>query len=434
MKTHFYKRLKLIISKKYHEIGSGISNAYVGFTIIWASSISTIYRSYWAGDDWPNSQTPYWIEWRFGELNNLNIWSEAMFWNDQWMRGAGRFYPFSWIESRFVFSYFQELWQYKTYQFTLLFISGILFVYVCYLLSKSHYLCVIILASLSLTVQFRRDFDPHLAFSAMLPSLLIKIMIAVIFAFRTGKCNSSQGAIIWSLLSGVIYFSAISTYEFGFLLFPMLFIAFIAGIQQNAELKTRFSKNSYSKYLLISTRFYPIFLSWIGYAIFVFGYLRPKALEVSGAYVIDFSLSSVRVLFSQIFSGIPLISFKRIDLNISFTTVSILVVLLLVATFSLRNLFNEIQKKSSTENLIASKSQKNKTLEALTLVFALNMIFAPGFMMSIQPVWWDQASFTKSYLGVMITEFGTSLFIAIILRALIIRNTLRVKNNYRKKS
>jgi hypothetical protein len=268
----------------------------------------------------------------------------------------------------------------------------------------------------------------------MLPSLLIKIMIAVIFAFRTGKCNSSQGAIIWSLLSGVIYFSAISTYEFGFLLFPMLFIAFIAGIQQNAELKTRFSKNSYSKYLLISTRFYPIFLSWIGYAIFVFGYLRPKALEVSGAYVIDFSLSSVRVLFSQIFSGIPLISFKRIDLNISFTTVSILVVLLLVATFSLRNLFNEIQKKSSTENLIASKSQKNKTLEALTLVFALNMIFAPGFMMSIQPVWWDQASFTKSYLGVMITEFGTSLFIAIILRALIIRNTLRVKNNYRKKS
>jgi hypothetical protein len=62
------------------------------------------------------------------------------------------------------------------------------------------------------------------------------------------------------------------------------------------------------------------------------------------------------------------------------------------------------------------------------------MIFAPGFMMSIQPVWWEQANFTKSYLGVMITEFGTSLFIAIILRALIIRNTIRVTIHAKKKS
>jgi len=434
MKIPLYKRLKVLISKKYNEVGLGISTAYVGFTIIWAFNISTIYRSYWAGDDWPNSQTPYWIEWRFGELNNSNIWSEAMFWNDQWMRGAGRFYPFSWIESRFIFSYFQELWQYKTYQFTLLFIAGILFVYVCYLLSKSHLLCIIILASLSLTVQFRRDFDPHLAFSAMLPSLLIKIMISIIFAFRSGKCNGSMGGIIWSLLAGVFYFSAMSTYEFGFLLFPMLFIAFVVGIQQNAKLNADLSKKSYSKYLLISTRFYPIFLSWIGYAIFVFGYLRPKALEVSGAYVIDFSLSSFRVIFSQIFSGIPLISFRRIDFNFSFTTILVLAILLLVATISLRNLFNEIQKKSNTENLISNKSQKNKTLEVLIIVFALNMIFAPGFMMSIQPVWWEQAHFTKSYLGVMITEFGTSLFIAIILRALIIRNTIRVTIHAKKKS
>jgi hypothetical protein len=258
-------------------------------------------------------------------------------------------------------------------------------------------------------------------------------MISIIFAFRSGKSSGSIGGIIWSLLAGIFYFSAMSTYEFGFLLFPMLFIAFVVGVQQNAKLNADLSNKSYSKYLLISTRFYPIFLSWIGYAIFVFGYLRPKALEVSGAYVIDFSLSSFRVLFSQIFSGIPLISFRRIDFNLSFTTVSVLVILLFVATISLRNLFNEVQKKSNTENLISNKSQNNKTLEILTLIFALNMIFAPGFMMSIQPVWWEQASFTKSYLGVMITEFGTSLIIAIILRALVIRNTIRITMHAKKK-
>jgi hypothetical protein len=53
--------------------------------------------------------------------------------------------------------------------------------------------------------------------------------------------------------------------------------------------------------------------------------------------------------------------------------------------------------------------------------------------MSIQPVWWEQASFTKSYLGVMITEFGTSLIIAIILRALVIRNTIRITMHAKKK-
>ena len=93
-------------------------SVYIGLGTIWVINVSSIFRSSWAGDDWPISQTPFWIQWRYGALTIWNIWTEAMFWNDQWMKGAGRFYPLTWIESRFVFSYLIELWQYKTYQIT----------------------------------------------------------------------------------------------------------------------------------------------------------------------------------------------------------------------------------------------------------------------------------------------------------------------------
>ena len=65
------------------------------------------------------------------------------------------------------------------------------------------------------------------------------------------------------------------------------------------------------------------------------------------------------------------------------------------------------------------ESQQNDQRTRLMLLFSASMILSPGFMMAMQPSWWNRADLMHTYLGVMITEFGTAILIAIILEQLI---------------
>ena len=397
-------------------------SAYIGLGTIWVINVSSIFRSSWAGDDWPISQTPYWIQWRYGALTNWNIWTEAMFWNDQWMKGAGRFYPLTWIESRFVFSYFLELWQYKTYQIIMLILAGILLVVVCYLFSKSHSFSILVLASLSLTVQFRRDFDPHLAFAVMLPSLLIKIFLAVILAYFAGAERRKTIGIVLGFFAGVIFFAAMSTYEFGFLLFPMLVCSFlIAEISNDRKLaNTSTLKIHLSR--LLSIKFLPIIISWIGYGLYVFAYLRPNAVAISGSYVLGLSMSSFKVFFSQLIMGLPLVSLRQGDLSFSTLSLVIGAVFILIVNLSFKQLFLVMQQKVARDEILSKEANRDKFYSYFLILFSLTMILSPGLMMSMQPTWWNRADFSHTYLGVMITEFGTAVLIAYLLNRVVINN------------
>lgn len=391
-------------------------HAYIGFTVIWAINVSTIFRSSWAGDDWPISQTPYWIQWRYGALTNWNIWTEALFWNDQWMKGAGRFYPLTWIESRFVFSYLRELWQYKLYQVVMLFVAGILLTVICFLFTRSHTFTIFTLASLSLTIQFRRDFDSHLAFAVMLPSLLIKVFLAVILAYFAGRVSKKTAGVSLGALSGVLYFAAMSTYEFGFLLFPILVIAHLFG---RAEKITKFQSRSFYLSWLVSFSFFPILISWVGYGLFVFGYLRPRASDISGSYVLGISWPSIEVFLSQALMGLPLISLRSVDLRFSLFSILVGTLLILICRKSFNDIFSN--KKGNTFQIRSEKveSQQNDQRTGLLLLFCATMILSPGFMMAMQPSWWNRADLMHTYLGVLITEFGTAILIGIILEQLV---------------
>jgi hypothetical protein len=410
-------------------------STYIGFGAIWAINVSTIFRSSWAGDDWPISQTPYWIQWRYGALTNWNIWTEAMFWNDQWMRGAGRFYPLTWIESRFVFSYLTELWQYKFYQVVMLFIAGLLLVVVCFLFSRSHSFAIFVLASLSLTIQFRRDFDPHLAFAVMLPSLLIKIFLAVIFAYFAGRRRKTLVGLLHGLTSGVIFFAAMSTYEFGFLLFPMLVIAFLFGstLLTNEYNSPETSKLDFRRIASIS--FAPIAISWIGYGLFVFGYLRPRAGSISGSYVLGLSWSSVEVFLSQAAMGLPLISIRDGDFSFSLISILVGVLLIILSTYSFRKLSRNLIGARVNQEINDTESSGVKDYSILLILFSSTMILSPGFMMAMQPSWWNRADLKHTYLGVMITEFGTAVVLAFILNQItnLSLQSLRTKKTNRKK-
>jgi hypothetical protein len=71
----------------------------------------------------------------------------------------------------------------------------------------------------------------------------------------------------------------------------------------------------------------------------------------------------------------------------------------------------------------------NRVLPLLVLI-AVDLVAAPGFMLSLQREWWGRASFTKGYLGILIQEFGTALIIGIVLNYVIQKN-LRQKKSTR---
>jgi hypothetical protein len=436
---------KLIQNKQIDSSWFGLRSknlfyAYFGFGILWLLNCLTIMKSHWAGDDWPNSQTPYWIQWRYGSLSIWNVLTEALFWNSQWMNGAGRFYPIHWIESRFIFSYLREHWEYKFYQTASLALAGFLFSYVVYVLSKSHTLSIASIMMLSLTVQFRRDFDPHIAFAVMLPSLLIRVLLAILFSYLAAKSPKTVSGVGFGFAAGILYFMAMSTYEFGFLLFPTLYFAYLIGLRDKSHVHEQYTKVMPKILVIISPRFMPILVSWVGYGIFVFAYLRPNATSISGSYVLGISWKSIPVFISQSFMGLPGLAFRAQDFLISFSTIAVLAIVFWISkrTFSSFDDFLGMQEVvHHNDNPYQSHNSRVGSNSVLLALIALNLILAPGLMMSMQPSWWERADLAHSYLGVMITEFGTALLLSILLlKSPFLREYIkvnRIRNKKRKK-
>jgi len=182
---------------------------------------------------------------------------------------------------------------------------------------------------------------------------------------------------------------------------------------------------------LFSIKFLPIIISWVGYGLFVFGYLRPRASSISGSYVLGLSWSSVKVFFSQVIMGLPLVSLRDGDFNFSFFTILGGIVLLVLSHFSFKLLFKSLirsTKKVEFQNIDVAGMRQYQLLLSL---FALTMILSPGFMMAMQPTWWNRADVKHTYLGVMITEFGTAVILGFILDRIIKSNlkTVLLKKN-----
>lgn len=411
---------------------SALPTFYSLSALVWLAATSNVMRSSWLGDDWPNSQTPYWIFWRYGDLSPLNVISEAQYWNNQWMLGQGRFYFVHWLESRFAFSYLRSLWSYKTVETGCLFLAGMLFIILIYKLSKSHSLAILTLFSLSITLQFRRDFDPHIAFAFMVPSLMIKVFISGILAYQASVAKSTLKGYTLSCLAGFSLLLAMSTYEYAFLMFPVVLIAFLIGMVQLSELDSKLSFKDFLKESLKSRhmlRFLPILLTWTLYAVFVFGYLRVKATAISGVYVLGLSKTSMSTFVTQLFPAWPMTVFHSSDFDV--LSKRELALLASVSAFATIVLIMFIARLIPDRNIRSVNKTKNwNRVLPLLILLAVDLIASPGFMLSLQREWWGKASFTKGYLGILVQEFGTALVISIVLNH-VIQSILREKKNSR---
>jgi len=117
--------------------------------------------------------------------------------------------------------------------------------------------------------------------------------------------------------------------------------------------------------------------------------------------------------------GLPLISLRDGDSSFTFFTIAMGLLLLFVSRSTFRQFFTSLASKSIKIDSQNIESANFKHNAFLLMLFSLTMILSPGFMMAMQPTWWNRADLKHTYLGVMITEFGTAIIFAFMLSLIV---------------
>ena len=367
-----------------------IISLYLAFQPILNSSL--------VGDDWPNSQVADLNRWRFGEKNLLNLWSEIAFWNEQWFRGQGRIYSVQFIENRLIFYIFEDPKLYKIFQFSINLLAVLVCAFLIYKVTKSINISSLFIVTFAAVFQIRPDFDPHLAFGGMLPSMMIKIFLTLILTIYYLEQKKPRKFIGFLII--FVWVSAMFTYEYSWLCLPAV-IALIVGYKY-LNSSVLFINNTSLKQILIG-----LISSTLLVAVSVFGIFKPRAVGVSEVYNFRFAFpESLKTYVKQTYAAVP----GSVD-NIMFTPVefnnypifnrSIFVIgMLLILLFSV---FLEI--------FIQDIDRRNMKMFTALLIFGLLLFTSFGLIIAGQPVWWDKFTFGSSYLGVYVGEFGLAIIL-----------------------
>ena len=76
------------------------------FLLILIISVQFLFNSR-VGDDWPNSNSPSYIAWRYGKVTLTTLWNEMSYWIAAWANGQGRFFPVAVIQTQLTFIFFR---------------------------------------------------------------------------------------------------------------------------------------------------------------------------------------------------------------------------------------------------------------------------------------------------------------------------------------
>jgi len=363
-------------------------------------SLRPILDSHWWGDDWPNSQTPYWNEWRYGESSLSRVFESAQVVIEGWIRDQGRFYPVATLEYMLLFNYFPDLKTYKLVQFIVTLLTFLCAMWFAYLISRSHKLTILFGFVLAVVIQFRRDFDPHLGFAMLVPSMTLKLLLSAILLMYA--VQSVRRSSFMSLLCGgcLLYFAAMSTYEHAFVLLGLPVISILRGWLD--------AQNRRRAVIALAA----LLFTWGCYATLVFGVLRSRAGGVIPRYEFLWTDQSIWIALSQLFAAFPLVIFNS---GYDFRNNSAIVIALIASIALLILLMWSLARAQLRNQVLTAKLSR----EYLVTIVALNLIAIPGLLLAIRPKSFEASRINSfqpqlTYLHVFITQIGTALLLGVV--------------------
>lgn len=287
---------------------------------------------------------------------------------------------------------------YKIFQFSINLLAVLVCAFLIYKVTKSINISSLFIVMFAAVFQIRPDFDPHLAFGGMLPSMMIKIFLTLILTVYYLEQKKPKKFIGFLII--FIWVSAMFTYEYSWLCLPAV-MALIIGYKYLNSSSIFINKTSAKKVLigLISSTFL--------IALSVFGIFKPRAVGVSEVYNFRFAFpESLKTYVKQTYAAVP----GSVD-NIMFTPVefnnypifnrSIFVIgMLLILMFSV---FLDMFKEDN--------DRRSMKMFFVLLIFGFLLFTSFGLIIAGQPVWWDKFTFGSSYLGVYVGEFGLAIIL-----------------------
>jgi hypothetical protein len=359
------------------------------------------------GDDWPNSNTPSYIVWRYGQLSLTTFWNEISYWTAAWANGQGRFFPIAVIQTQSVFTLFESQSQVRIFY-------SIVFIVFCFIwlnlikqalgqkIAASYFVI-----ALAFSMQFRGDFEPHIGFGQLLIWASIWFGLTVLTLFKALEVKTSFSRMTLLSSSGVLYFICLCQYELTFLLFPMIPLILYLRDLSIEEIP------DFKKWVTFRIRtMTPVLTATTIYLGIVFLYLRPKA-NPDGAYVLGFNTyQSIRAFIIQFIASFPTAAHSvgdtfKLPMNIEYFFLAILISFLYL--ISLKFMGNFEQEYNFQRNYLHGYEKKKLHI---SLFISLYFACVPAVMISLQPAWWSRLQLGSSYLGVFFAEIGVAILIA----------------------
>jgi len=357
------------------------------------------------GDDWPNSQIPSMVKWRYGEMNSWLFWNTFLSSSKDWIEGQGRFFPVG----QFVTLSLHTLFSNQAQQnLVISFIYLLMIISWCRVIYKITFksiraVCIFSFALLLMT-RFRTDFEPHIGFGLLLPTMLLFLGSATLLLIKTIDANSHVKKLLWGTAAGICVFLALSTYELA-----IFGLVTVFGITFSHHI-SKYGRVRFGDFLSI---YMPSISFVVSYLMLVFLFLRPRA-NPTGAYVSGFDFdSSIIVFLNHTFAGIPMLNtnlynlFKIPNSGLPLALLSAIG----IATYVLSKLERRYRiKKSQMTEVTHIDVHINQSWPSFILYISLLLTYlGPGAMLSIQPIWWGRVNWGNSYLGVILQELALAI-------------------------
>lgn len=359
------------------------------------------------GDDWPNANSVTYVFWRYGEITFTTLWNEISYWIAAWANGQGRFFPVAVIQAQLLFAFFETQNSVRIV-YSLTFISFVLlWLSLIKRVSQNSATGIYFLIGLSFTIQFRRDFEPHIGFAQLVVWAAIWFCLSAHMLISALSSNSNTKRKIYSSLAGVFFFVSLCQYELSFFALPIFYI--IAKINICiAKSEDTADKNSLShkfKSLI------PIATATFFYLSIVFGYLRRKATP-DGSYVAGFDwVKSPKAFLIQAYASLPTTGHSLIDtFKLPVNNFYLFIILIMIAVYFLT--FSRLLKVPFFISTPQQSMYVAKYMYFQLLLFGICLISVPSIMISLQPSWWGRLSFGGTYLGIVFGELGFAVIFA----------------------
>ena len=342
---------------------------------------------------------------------------------EEWMNGQGRFFPVAGLQGQLTLYFFKS--DLSLAIFYGIFICLTIFCWLTILdklfddkITGTYFLLISIVM-----IRFRGNFDPHIGFAQLVIWSFFWVCISILFLMKSIVRNQK---VLYSVISGLIYFVALCQYEMSLIAFPVILLISYTYFEQT-------NKTNIRGYL---NRISPLIIATLSYLIFVFGYLRPRA-NPTGNYVsgFDFEKSS-EIFFKTVFAVIPQFGLGVKDIFLLPKQPSSVIMVAFLSLVYLIVLHKYFTSSVNYKNIKKSNRPKTSSLSirllstrSLILVF-LSMgilIVGPSLILAIQPNWWGYFQFGQTYLGIFYSEIGLSSIFAIALRSMNLQK--QVKKN-----